>query len=94
MLCRECEMFDKCVLQPMDCAIFMGDKKQKPQEQTNEEWFCGLPTEEKAGFMAQIVRDGCDAHKRCVDNFEPLNIFKTEFWKSWLKERHYANTAD
>ena len=27
---------------------------------TNEEWFCGLSTEEKAKFLRQIYRDGRD----------------------------------
>ena len=49
MICRDCEHFDKCVMQPMDCAIFMADKK--PKKQTNEEWFCGLSTEEKARWL-------------------------------------------
>ena len=47
--------------------------RDKPQEQTNEEWFCSLPTEEKAKRIINIaVNSDCD-YRTIVE---------------WLKEKH------
>ena len=58
-------------------------------KQTNEEWFCGLSTEEKAEFLNTIIRVG------------PYEEEPKSFWKSlhgngndvkgiveWLMEKH------
>lgn len=65
--------------------------------QTNEEWFCGLPTEEKAKFLFEHGVIGCQFCKRdCVEidyktkeckyNISPTYSY-TGIVK-WLKEKH------
>jgi len=48
----------------------------EPQEQTNEEWFCGLPTEEKAAFLDNIP------YSDLYDQYDRMD------WEKWLKEKH------
>ena len=52
-------------------------------EQTNEEWFCGLSTEENAETLSNVIRKawiGYVSRERNVDSWE--------FWEKWLKEVH------
>lgn len=56
-------------------------------EQTNEEWFCGLSTEEKAKFFDRV----------CYSAWGDINIRfcdMTDYtdWEAWLKEVHNDNT--
>lgn len=51
-------------------------------EVTNEEWFCSLPTEEKAKFLRQIYRDGRDDYVG-----EWYEQTEADFVQ-WLKEIH------
>ena len=78
MICRDCEHFDKCVMQPMDCAIFMADKK--PKKQTNEEWLRTCTTEELAEFIRQQRDDWSDGWYSDHHRFDEI--------LSWLKEKH------
>ena len=61
-------------------------------EQTNEEWFCTLSTEEKAEWIAKQKCDGCndepydDKHGTC----KYCMAKKTEQIMEWLKEKHHA----
>ena len=60
-------------------------------EQTNEEWFCGLSTEEKAEWLLNTF-DLCGAGcSNCfVQKFCFLGNDKTlkEMFVEWLKEKH------
>ena len=79
MRCRDCKMFDECDL-PLSICPMKG-------EQTNEEWFCGLSTEEKAEFLAHHCDcKDCPAIKFCSND----DTCKNRFLK-WLKEIHHAN---
>ena len=49
------------------CCPVVWDKSGEPM--TNEKWFCGLSTEEKANFLNQIVRVG------------PYENEPKDFWK-------------
>lgn len=49
---------------------------------TNEEWFCSLPTEEKAKFLRQIYRDGRDDYVG-----EWYEQTESDFIE-WLKQPH------
>ena len=51
-------------------------------EQTNEEWFCQLSTEEKAKFLRQIYRDGRDDY--VGEWYEQTEADFVE----WLKQPH------
>lgn len=62
-------------------------------ETTNEEWFCNLPTEEKAKWMAKHMSfcevceiqtcrgDGCQ-------RFDRGSMTETDAFREWLKEKH------
>lgn len=54
-------------------------------EITNEEWFCSLPTEEKARFIADN-----DGTIQIGDEVDYQNTMKK--WSKWLKEKHNGNT--
>ena len=47
--------------------------------QTNEEWFCGLNTEEKADFFCTV--------QHCLTIYGD-HIATIEDWEKWLKEKH------
>ena len=51
------------------------------EEQTNEEWFCGLSTEEKAKVITDFIKRIAKAEEI------ELNINK-EAWIRWLKQPH------
>ena len=69
----KCSYFKKC------CPA-VWDKSCEPL--TNEEWFCSLPTEEKAKFLRQIYRDGRDDYVG-----EWYEQTEADFVQ-WLKEIH------
>ena len=60
--------------------------KQKPQ--TNEEWFCGLSTEEKAEFIATQCFWAYSAGFR--RNLE-TKYACGEYWDKWLRENYNEN---
>lgn len=49
-------------------------------EQTNEEWFCSLPTKEKAKEMCVIMADMAEAND---------GVWDEEMIEEWLKEEHH-----
>ena len=52
---------------------------------TNEDWFCSLPTEEKAKFFKNFNPcDKCPAQKIC----DTVRNCENSFLK-WLKEKHH-----
>ena len=67
------------------------------KEQTNEEWFDDLSTEEKAEFLSKIEEQypcgsllkcdvTCGYHSQCRgDDVAPTN---KEAWVEWLKQPH------
>ena len=57
-------------------------KEQIEKPLTNEEWFCGLSTEEKAKFLRQIYRDGRDDYVG-----EWYEQTEKDF-EEWLNEKH------
>ena len=63
----------------------------EPEKQTNEEWFCLLPTDEKAKALAKVITE--KGHYGYASDF----IFQCNyvFWENWLKETHETTeTAD
>ena len=47
---------------------------------TNEEWFCSLPTKEKAKEMCVIMADMAEAND---------GVWDEEMIEDWLKEKHH-----
>lgn len=68
------DMFDEDV-----CPMCNGTGKIK---QTNEEWFCSLPTEEKAEVLFDIWYDGK------VLAWDKSKPFYFNRFVTWLKEVH------
>lgn len=64
--CVGCKHINNCL---GDCV---GYEEVKPQKQTNEEWLCSLPTEEKAKVIMNIKNLACYQEQIVV----------------WLKEKH------
>ena len=69
--------------------------KDRPIEQTNEEWFCGLSTEEKAKVLRLKTYGNNDGNKDIEQGWEkwfksphqekPLDIPSVPNWDEWLK---------
>lgn len=60
-----------------ECAVCHGTGQI---EQTNEEWFCGLSTEEKAKWMNQQLMYATAAREQ--------GYFTVDGLIKWLKEKH------
>lgn len=69
--------------EPFDADVELD--KLYPTEQTNEEWFCQLSTEEKAKVFANATYSTAET---------PLTILwggkeaEQKKWELWLKEKH------
>lgn len=55
--------------------------KERKANMTNEEWFCSLPTKEKAKEMCVIMADMAEAND---------GVWDEEMIEEWLKEKHHA----
>ena len=71
MICADCKWIKKCSYPP-DTAYYCRRYDMYVHEQTNEEWFATLSTEEKATFLASN---------------KMLN-FDYQMWIEWLREIH------
>ena len=81
MLCYTCDKYDKCNL-PWKCSDTMQGCSAYHKEQTNEEWFCNLPTEKKA----EVITDGI---KRILLAEEEVTVsINRDWWICWLEEVH------
>ena len=60
----------------------LKNEYQKPL--TNEEWLCGLSTEEKARFFACEFTIACDDYAY----FHNKETWNEKYWLEWLKEKH------
>lgn len=73
--------------QKVRCEVCNGSGK-KPMN--NEEWFCGLSTEQKAEWLAEEKDDNlcfiCKAHCN-PDNGCPMSA--RDIWYAWLKQPHH-----
>lgn len=80
MKCPKCGGTGWDIVHGFDCVSCDGKGEI---EVTNEEWFCGLSTEEKAEVLNDLYWE-FDYKARLYYNFEPT---KKSFEK-WLKEKH------
>lgn len=53
-------------------------------QQTNEEWFCSLPTKEKAHFLSVEC-----ARAMCEQQLKITNRNGVDYWNMWLKQPHH-----
>jgi len=61
------------------CEFCGGTGVIKPL--TNEEWFCSLPTEEKATFLAIQIRLGVEFYRTNDERYQ-----NHDWWVRWLKQ--------
>lgn len=76
----------------IDREQYLVHKKIK-KSQTKEEWFCSLPTEEKAAFLANYFMFDCPMvdkvfQKQEAHNFIGLEKLAKETILEWLREKH------
>ena len=71
--------------EPFDADVELD--KLYPTEQTNEEWFCQLPTDKKAEFMGDIWGRGY-LKGHFDGNFEFGEKQDKAYWEMWLKQPH------
>ena len=93
-LCNTCEYLRYCARSGIE---EVGCDRYKRDTTTNEEWFCRLPTEEKAEFSMRVFKN-CTW---CLDGGSPqecpFNAFldcpaeSKENMVKWLKEIHHDN---
>ena len=75
--CESCEYEQYCGATEIMRKCERHNKKVK---QTNEEWFCSLPTKEKAKEMCVIMADMAEAND---------GVWDEEMIEEWLKEEHH-----
>ena len=80
--CNGCEY--QCNLSHIDiCTLGSPCPHQRSTPMTNEEWFCGLSTEEKARFFDKICYSAWgDINSRFRDMADYTD------WVEWLKQPH------
>ena len=74
--CQNCDSWERVCVWNGECDNL--------EEQTNEEWFCGLSTEEKAEWLSNRDEFIYDCGQRSIT---PKIMDKDE-WDVWLKEVH------
>lgn len=77
--------------EPFDLDVELD--KLYPTEQTNEEWFCNLPTEEKAKWIADKINEVVDEladEAWNTDGYIDRQLFRhtKNGWLEWLKQPH------
>ena len=84
MKCFACDGTGMCHDEEMrfDCPVCHGTGEYLP---TNEEWFCGLSTEEKAQNLASWFRKTIWSMQQNKDVYDLSN---DKFWQEWLKQPH------
>ncbi len=80
-LCNTCEYLKFCARSGIEDV---GCDRYKKDMTTNEEWFCGLSTEEKADVLTEIA---CESYYAGLDGKLPPRHNCKHFMK-WLKEKH------
>ena len=78
--CESCEYAQYCGATEI---MRKCERHNKKVEQTNEEWFCELSTEEKARFLEMICYSAWGDKK---SRFKDMADYTD--WMDWLKEIH------
>jgi len=81
-LCDKCTHIDGCPAKAEHDGV-LRCSAYKTQEQTNEEWFCGLSTEDKAEVIAEKIKH---AQLQYVPTYGTFT--NSDWWEEWLKQPH------
>ena len=76
-LCDKCTHIDGCPAKAEHDGV-LRCSAYKTQEQTNEEWFCSLSTEEKAKWLEDKMTWAA----------QEQGTFTAKGWEKWLKKPH------
>ena len=82
-MCESCEYAQYCGATEI---MRKCERHNKKVEQGNEEWFCGLPTEEKVKALLDLrerIRQKMRAELGSENKFH-----KGDYYREWLKEKH------
>ena len=74
----------ECAKEHKQLAQWLQELKKFKKMQTNEEWFCGLSTKEKARFLACEFTVACDDYAY----FNNKETWNEKYWLEWLKQPH------
>ena len=66
---------------------WMAWQKERKTTITNEEWFCSLPTEEKVTALLDL-RERIRIKMRGEIGSEN-KFYKGDYYREWLKEKHF-----
>lgn len=75
--CDDCKFVDDCVDYGWDGCRKFTPAQSEPQ--TKEEWFCSLPTEEKAKWIEEKMTWAA----------QEQGTFTAKGWEMWLKQPHH-----
>ena len=68
------------------CPVCGGSGEVNQIEQTNEEWFCNLTTEEKVNALLTLYEK--IKKKMRTEIGGENNFWKGNYYREWLKEKH------
>ena len=81
---KSCKYGDMCKPN-FNIGVCLHYKAEEPQ--TNEEWFCSLPTEEKVNALLNLhekVR-----RRMRADIGSENSFYRGDYYREWLKEIHH-----
>ena len=81
--CESCEYEQYCGATEI---MRKCERHNKNKPQTNEEWFCGLSTEEKVTALLDL-RERIRQKMRGEIGSEN-KFYKGDYYREWLKEKH------
>ena len=80
--CESCEYAQYCGATEI---MRKCEKNKKKVEQTNEEWFCSLPTSEKAKVLSNATYSSAMMGAEIIALPKEDEVRK---WEMWLKQPH------
>ena len=91
---EQCQHGESCTLGNDNSYEIATCSAFQPQDQTNEEWLCGLSTEEKAEWIADKSNEIISWILAEVDEHDGEYIDEDDYWQKksdvveWLKQPH------
>ena len=89
MKCKHCDgtgTTNWCVNGTFVNCPYCGGTGEMEMDMTNEEWFCQLPTEEKAEKFVILCKNAFEAENYRTKRWTDYQDI--DYWKAWLKQPH------
>ena len=74
----------ECAKEHKQLAQWLQELKKFKKMQTNEEWFCQLPTTEKSEFLSAMAKEAIEVHEKHGTTWHEA----VSWWDGWLKAKH------